>query len=125
MTVKKKLRALVATILEKADKDPEFAEKLAVALGAEAAERPGTREMKKRRGRRNPPQFDPVLVLKEGEELLRERLAALDIKRLRDIVAGYGMDPGKLVMKWKSQERVIDHIVEVARTRAKKGEAFR
>jgi len=35
------------------------------------------------------------------------------------------MDPGKLVMKWKDRDRVIDRIVEIAGRRATKGDAFR
>jgi hypothetical protein len=43
---------------------------------------------------------------------------------LRDVVADYGMDPGKLVMKWRDADRIVDRIVEVARGRAQKGSAF-
>ncbi len=35
------------------------------------------------------------------------------------------MDPGKLVMKWKDNVRVIDRIVELSLTRSTKGDAFR
>jgi hypothetical protein len=35
------------------------------------------------------------------------------------------MDPGKLVMKWKGADRVVDRIVELAVARSKKGDAFR
>jgi hypothetical protein len=40
------------------------------------------------------------------------------------LIADYGMDPGKLVMKWKTPARVVERIIEVAIGRAKKGEAF-
>lgn len=125
MTIKKKLKTLVAAILEEAEKNPEFAEKLSVTLGIEKPDGQGTETVKKRGGRRAPAVLDPVVVINEEAGQLRERLTALDIEQLRDIVAEYGMDPGKLVMKWKTKERVIDYIVEVASTRAKKGEAFR
>ncbi|TCM80016.1 hypothetical protein EV216_12154 [Rhodovulum steppense] len=69
--------------------------------------------------------LDPVSVAREGEAALRERLAALSFEQLRDIVADYGMDPGKLVMKWKDQARVLDRIVEVSISQAAKGDAFR
>ena len=49
----------------------------------------------------------------------------LTLDQLRDIVAQYGMDPSKLVMKWKDPERVMDQIVELALTRSIKGDAFR
>jgi hypothetical protein len=34
------------------------------------------------------------------------------------------MDPGKLVMKWKTPERIIDRIVEFSLARAVKGDVF-
>ena len=37
----------------------------------------------------------------------------------------YGMDPGKLVMKWKDADRVRAHIVDTTMQRARKGDAFR
>jgi hypothetical protein len=57
--------------------------------------------------------------------MLRARLAGLSIEQLRDIVAEHGMDPGKLVIKWKSADRIIDGIVEMSMARAQKGDAFR
>jgi hypothetical protein len=49
----------------------------------------------------------------------------LSLEQLRDIVAEFGMDPGKLVLKWKSPQKVIDRIVEISMPRAQKGDAFR
>jgi hypothetical protein len=57
--------------------------------------------------------------------LLRSELSSLDIEQLKDVVAQYGMDPGKLVMKWKDAARIIDRIVELSLTRSTKGDAFR
>jgi hypothetical protein len=51
-------------------------------------------------------------VARQGEEALRQGLAALSLEQLKDVVADYGMDPGKLVMKWKTPLRIIDRIVE-------------
>jgi hypothetical protein len=34
------------------------------------------------------------------------------------------MDPGKLVMKWKTPERIINRIVEFSLARAVKGDVF-
>lgn len=77
------------------------------------------------KNRRPPAVLDPVAVAREGEVALRERLAPLSFDQLRDIVADYGMDPGKLVMKWKDPARVLDRIVEVSLQRASKGDAFK
>ena len=66
----------------------------------------------------------PVQLAREGEQQLRVALGSLNLEQLRDVVADYGMDPGKLVMKWRDAERVVDRIVEVAVGRAHKGSAF-
>lgn len=67
----------------------------------------------------------PLTEIAQGEANLRARLAALDLEQLRDVVAEYGMDPNRLVMKWKDRERVVDHILATAVSRARKGDAFR
>ena len=65
------------------------------------------------------------VVNEVGEEVLRKSLEPLSVEQLKDIVADHGMDPGKLVMKWKDAGRIIDRIVEIAIGRAQKGNAFR
>ncbi len=125
MTLETRLAALFDAILEEARRNPRFAEKLAAALEALKAAGDVDTPRKGKGGRRAPAAFDPVAIYREGDEVLRQRLAPLELEQLRDIVAEYGMDPGKLVMKWKTKERVIEHIIETATTRARKGEAFR
>jgi hypothetical protein len=66
-----------------------------------------------------------LAVIEKAREMLRNRLRQLSLDQLRDIIAEYGMDPDKLAMKWKSTERLVDRIVEVARGRSTKGDAFR
>lgn len=126
MTLETRLAALFDAILEETRRNPRFAEKLAAALeDLKAAAGDVDTPRKGKGGRRAPAVFDPVAMYQEGDEVLRQRLAPLELEQLRDIVAEYGMDPGKLVMKWKTKERVIEHIIETATTRARKGEAFR
>jgi hypothetical protein len=79
----------------------------------------------KRGNRRTPATVDPVAEIQKGEQCLRDLLAPLDLEQLRDVVAEYRMDPNKLVMKWHDRARVVDHIVETAAVRNKKGDAFR
>lgn len=132
MTLKRTLTALLNTILDEVARNPEFRERIEAALAANKppqrrpakAEKRGQDE-KRKGGRRAPAVLDPVEIGKQGEDELRLSLNALDLEKLLDIVAEYGMDPGKLVMKWKDRERVIDRIVEVALARATKGDAFR
>ena len=131
MTLKKSLRAAVKVILEEADKNPEFSVRLEEALGV-GKKTPATKKKipshaagaPKRGNRRTPAALDPVELARQGEGELRSRLAELDIEQLKDIVADYGMDPGKLVMKWKVPEKIINKIVEISLGRAKKGDAF-
>jgi len=78
-----------------------------------------------RRGRRAMPVLDPFEVYREGPDALLGRLGELDLEQLRDVVAHYGMDPRRLVMKWKRRERVVAHIVETVQVRSRKGDAFR
>ncbi len=125
MNITKPIQALMSVITEEANRNPEFAQKLAVALGLDKVKRGSKRQTKRHRGRRTPAVLDPIALYSEGDRKLREKLGVLDIEQLRDIVAEYGMDPGKLVMKWKVKERITDHIVKVASARAKKGDAFR
>src|SRR5262249_17432711 len=78
-----------------------------------------------RKHRRTPAVLDPFEEYKKGEAVLRERLTALNLDQLRDIVAQYGMDRSKLAMKWKDQGRLLDLIVSTVTSRSEKGHAFR
>lgn len=132
MTLKRTLGALVNVILDEAARNPEFRDRIEAALGmakpaptAPKVSAAKPQDEKRKGGRRAPAVLDPIDLARNGEVELRDKLAALDLEKLLDVVAQYGMDPGKLVMKWKDRERVIDRIVEVAQGRATKGDAFR
>lgn len=133
MTLKRMLGALVNVIVDEAARNPEFGDRIEAALGMakpapSSAAKPSTakpHDGKRKGGRRASAVLDPIDLARHGEGELREKLAGLDLEKLLDVVAQYGMDPGKLVMKWKDRERVIDRIVEVALGRATKGDAFR
>lgn len=85
----------------------------------------GTHERKRPSNRRPPAVIDPVQLARESETTLRNALEQLNLEQLRDIVADYGMDTGKLVMKWRTTDRIINRIIEVSLLRAEKGDAFR
>jgi hypothetical protein len=127
MTLKRTLTALVNVIVEEAGRNPEFRERVESVLYVTkpAPKVKANSPQKRKGGRRAPAVLDPIDLAKHGEAGLRNQLAGLDLEKLLDIVAQYGMDPGKLVMKWKDRERVIDRIVELALARATKGDAFR
>jgi hypothetical protein len=127
MTIKQKLSALVSAIVEETGKNESFRANVEHALGINASRGvPRVGETtRQRRGRRTPAVLDPVELARQGEGALREKISMLTLDQLRDIVAQYGMDPGKLVMKWKDVNRVMDRIVELALARSTKGDAFR
>lgn len=129
MTLKQRLSALVSAIVEETQKNEPFRVNVERALGintstsAPLPRAKGTTKQKK--GRRTPAVLDPVELARQGEDTLRTKISVLTLDQLRDIVAQYGMDPGKLVMKWKDTNRVMDRIVELALARATKGDVFR
>lgn len=117
------LARLVEVVAGEAARSARFASALEGALTVADAPRA---QVTRRTGRRTPGLLDPFAVYADvGEVGLRERLAALDLEQLRDIVAEHGMDHDRLAMKWKDPERVIGRIVERVAARSAKGSAFR
>jgi hypothetical protein len=126
MSIRNALLALVRVVADEAERNAEFRAHLEQALGLESSAAEGSAgEPRRKGGRRTPALLDPIELARRGEGALRESLAPLSHEQLLDIVAQYGMDPSRLVMKWKDSGRVIDRIVEVALARATKGDAFR
>jgi hypothetical protein len=122
MTLKKTLTDLVRIVVDECERNPDFASRIEEALGLK--EKPSRPEVTRGAHRRAPAILEPVELARQGEAVLRARLSELDLEQLKDIVADYGMDTGKLVLKWKTPERIIDRIVEVSLGRARKGEGF-
>lgn len=121
-----RLRKLCEQLVQRAEAEPGTAGALAdeVAKVLDGAAKPA-RKPPRRTGRRDAPVVDPFEIYREDPDALAGRLAALDLEQLRDVVAFYGMDPRRLVMKWKTADRVVTHIVETVQTRSRKGDAFR
>ncbi len=129
MNLKRTLTAVATIVADEAAHNPAFRSRLEEALGVKASE-PKTfgklpADEKRKGGRRAAALLDPVDLARHGEGELRAKLDGLDVERLLDVVAQFGMDPGKLVMKWKDRERIVDRIVEIALARSTKGDAFR
>ena len=135
MSLRNTLNRLMRVVIEEAERNPDFEAALNEALGSTPSKRKPSKtealdhvedgEAKRGKSRRAPAALDPVQVVRDGEPALRIALEKLSLEQLRDIVAEYGMDPGRLVMKWNTPERVIDRVVEMSIARAHKGSAFR
>ena len=135
MSLRTILRDFVKVVSDEAERNPEFAKRLRVVFETRTIrprkkKKPSvTRRMNSKvtrpANRRPPAILDPIALAARGEEELRDKLAPLTLDQLKDIVADYGMDREKLVMKWRTSQRVIDRIVEISISRAHKGDAFR
>jgi len=128
--LRNRLIEIARLIADQAEQDEEFAQRLSDVLGLQESavgKKPAEKkpETKRPRNRRPAALIDPVAIIANGEPELRAQLSKLSLDQLRDIVADYGMDTSKLVMKWKDCQRVIDRIVEISAARAEKGNAFR
>jgi hypothetical protein len=133
VSIKKTLSSLLREIITEAENNPGFRTRLEEVLGPDTPAVSKTKQSSSEGGvpyhqrpsnRRAPAKLDPVHLAREGNTELRDALSKLDLEQLRDVVADYGMDPGKLVLKWRDKERVIERIIEVSHSRAQKGSAF-
>src|SRR5256885_1371019 len=108
MNLKMTLRALATVILEEADRNPQFAQRLLSALGDVEGEGrfANVNRLAPKTPRARPAAvLDPIAILGDhGEQALRRALGPLGLDKLLDIVAEFAMDPSKLVMKWKNTE---------------------
>jgi len=126
MNLKRTLRALGTVVLEEAERNPDFAQRLQCALGIADATAIVRAPEGKRPRTRAAAVIDPVAILADhGEDALRRELQLLPLDKLLDIVAEFGMDTSKLVMKWKDTSRIGEHIIDNAKRRSVKGDAFR
>lgn len=144
MTIRRSLTKLVNVVIQEAERNPDFEARLRNALNLPESHEVitntnqkidedkfdnqssiGIHEKKRPSNRRPPAVIDPVQLARQGESTLRSALEQLNLEQLRDIVADYGMDTGKLVMKWRTTDRIINRIIEVSLLRAEKGDAFR
>lgn len=120
---RKILRNVVKVVISEIKQNPAFAEQIEAALNVESKAKHADKPNKASH-RRAAAVLDPILLAQEGETALRKQLELLSLEELKDIVAGYGMDSGRLAMKWKNPERLIERIVKRSIARAHKGDAF-
>ena len=120
-----RLRELCEQLAQRAEADPAAAHALADAVAKLLDGEPTSKPPSPRTRRRAAPVLDPFEIYRKDPNALASRLAELDLERLRDIVAYHAMDPRRLVMKWKTPQRVVAHIVETVQARSRKGDVFR
>ena len=111
-------RAAEAKVIEDGAKAVETAKE---AAAAKQAAPPKTSKSK-----RNPAAFSPITVyLEGGNELLKTRLAELDIEQLKDIIYEYSLDTTQKYKKWKDVDKLTDLILRRAEQKATRGDVFR
>jgi hypothetical protein len=141
MSIRERLAKLCEIVVDEAERNSAFRRRFEEALGPQHTDLQVVRgdrvrdskprdgrpvaDLARKRGRRTPAVLDPVGLARQGEEVVRKELSLLNLEQLKDVVAEYGMDPGKLVMKWKDPVRIVDRIVELSLARSTKGDAFR
>lgn len=111
-------RELFGEIEPLLDGDPLFARRVADALRKAKADPRSS-------NRRQKAAIDPFAINRADPSGLRPALEQLNIEQLKDIVSHYAMDPRRLALKWKTNQRLVDLIITVVEQRARKGDAFR
>lgn len=113
------LKELLKVVLQEAETNPLFREKL------ESLFEPDPRIKLGKTNRRMSAVFDPLKQYEDDKTALASKLNELNIDQLKDIVSEFGMDPNKLVLKWKDPSKIIDHIIKTTESRVKRGDSFR
>ena len=118
----KKLRAFFKVIVDEAGANEEFAAKIDKALGF--SDEPKKKATTTRK-RRDPAVLNPIQMIIDGDNGLEEKLYALELSQLKDIIAQYNLDVTNRSRSWRKKERIVGLIMEMARAWATKGDVFR
>ncbi len=123
--MKSKLARIFDELLHEIEANPDLKARVERHLAPSDEKRVAGRPAPRPKNRRGPPSLDPYAEIKQGEPLLREKLALLTVEQLKDVVSGYALDASRLALKWKDPARLIDLIATTVRSRMEKGDAFR
>jgi hypothetical protein len=124
MDIEKKLNALFKIIVNEAKTNENFAKSLEVLFQGSNVEKKPVSGAKKNK-EQELAVLDPMEIVLKGKDFLRTELLKLEIKQLKVILNQYFLDPANLLSKKKKSEPIIEHIIEIAYSRAHKGNAFR
>lgn len=126
MNTAKQLEELFNIILAEIKENKTFAQKVQGILNNQESNKESVAvAVVKKRNRRNPAILNPMDFVDRGEEELRKVLLGLEVEQLKDIIAEYGMDPGRKTSKWRKIDRFVNHIIEMTISRSQPGDAFR
>lgn len=99
--MEEKLKSLFDLILEEAENNQDFKNKLDKVLDKS---NPKKKCIK--------PRINPFEMIKAGEGELREALDDFSISELKDIIRFYGMDELNETSRWRKKERLINYILD-------------
>jgi len=117
--------------IERVLADPKLVKELQAIMasahpGGEKIEvKPEVKPKKAARAKKEKAVLDPIELAREGEAVLREKLAGLTLVQIKTILSEYALDPSAIVSRKRSVSPMIDFIVTVSLSRAHKGEAFK
>ncbi len=123
--MKSKLGRIFDELLREIDTNPDLRARIERHLS------PPNREVKcaparsRSRNKRAPAALDPYAEFEQDGQVLRQKLSALSVEQLKDIVSAYALDSSRLALKWKDHGRLVELIVTTVRARLEKGDAFR
>lgn len=123
-TKAKQVAHILKWVIKKIEENPELVAKLELKV----TEIPSPKRKKpvSKRTKTTPPviDFDLFDVFhKEGEQVLRDKLALLETKTLTQIISNNSFDsvPNK---KWRNKDSLVNFIAERVAARSRKGQVF-
>lgn len=74
----------------------------------------------------DPEKYNPIPEMyKKGRATVEKALNTLDIDELKVVIRKNGMDGSGRTRKWKTKERLVNFILDMAESRAYQGDVFR
>ena len=117
------LRGLVELLVEEADRNPAFADKLEQLLTVVPSQRaPAKRPFRKSVSVQPPDLYAEHAA--RGESELLVWLRDLPIPTLRSLIRANDFDPTRRTSKWRETEKLATFIVDSLRSRMTRGSAF-
>ena len=118
--MEKKLKELFNVIMEEMKTNDEFKKRIEVVLGGEDKAKKKVKKKVIIEAKLN-----PLLLISNSEMELRNKLSELEVIDLKNIIKFYEMDNTNSCSRWKKNERLINYIIDVSKSRVNRGTAFR